>query len=59
MIATKQLDLSFGGRRNIRVRRPKHVSPPRAEWWFQRMREAVECSGAKGMVPAGSADRSR
>jgi hypothetical protein len=59
MIATKQLDLSFGGRRNIRVRRSKHVTPPRAEWWFQRMREAVECSGAHGMAPSGSADRSR
>jgi hypothetical protein len=59
MIAIKQLDLSFGGRRNIRVRRPKHVSPPRAEWWFQRMREAVECSAASVMVPGGSDPRSR
>ena len=47
MIGTKQLDLSFGGRRNIRVRRPKTVSQSRAQWWFQQMREAVEHAGGR------------
>jgi hypothetical protein len=57
MIETKQLDLSFGGRRHIRVRRPKTVSHSRAEWWFQQMREAVERSGGRASeaTPSGQA----
>ncbi len=58
MIGTKQLDLSFGGRRNIRVRRPKTVSQSRAQWWFQQMREAVEHAGGRE-GQATRADQSR
>lgn len=53
MIETKQLDLSFGGRRHIRVRRPKTVSQSRAQWWFQQMREAVEHAGGREANRAG------
>jgi hypothetical protein len=42
MIKRQQLELGVVGRKDANMRPPRGVSRPRAQWWFEKMREAVD-----------------
>ncbi len=42
MIKRQQLELAGVGRKEAGTHPPKGVSRPRAQWWFEKMREAVD-----------------
>jgi len=52
-----QLEMSFANGRSSVARVPRQRRLSRAQWWFQRMRQAVDCAMDWQAVPPPRAEQ--